>query len=213
MSNNQEEKTVHQIWLELGISYANFEFSCGGDSMNDTTLTLIGKDGEQIDNQEIEDYIEDEVYNRVEFYVNSDGHYLGESGIVEITLDEDEEKFTYSKSSTSEWEERFTSTFSIKLDEKTRRFVEDKVLNINGDDYEFVLNYKKDCILTDEDEKILEALEEKVRDGLNGFEPDTQDDVQEYYTFLTNEEGEDIKFDDEGMLVTINNTVTEYRDE
>lgn len=213
MSNNQEEKTVHQIWLELGISYANFEFSCGGDSMNDTTLTLIGKDGEQIDNQEIEDYIEDEIYNRVEFYVNSDGHYLGESGIVEITLDEDEEKFTYSKSSTSEWEERFTSTFSIKLDEKTRRFVEEKVLNINGDDYEFVLNYKKDCILTDEDEKILEALEEKVRDGLNGFEPDTQDDVQEYYTFLTNEEDEDIKFDDEGMLVTINNSVIEYREE
>lgn len=213
MSNNQEEKTVHQIWLELGISYANFEFSCGGDSMNDTTLTLIGKDGEQISNREIEDYIENEVYNRVEFYVNSDGHYQGEAGTVEIRLDESGEDFDYSKSSQSEWTENYDSEIKIGLDDKQVEFVKAKVLNINGSSDEFVVNYKEDCILTDEEEELAEALESRMKDVLSDFRPDTDNEVQDWYTFTTNREGKEITFEGNEINVTITNSVTEYRDE
>lgn len=213
MSNNQEEKTVHQIWLELGISYANFEFSCGGDSMNDTTLTLIGKDGEQISNREIEDYIENEVYNRVEFYVNSDGHYQGEAGTVEIRLDESGEDFDYSKSSQSEWTENYDSEIKIGLDDKQVEFVKAKVLNINGSSDEFVVNYKEDCILTDEEEELAEGLESEMYSVLRDFQPDTDNEVQDWYTFTTNREGKEITFEGNEINVTITNSVTEYRDE
>lgn len=213
MSNNQEEKTVHQIWSELGISHANFEFSCGGDSMNDTTLTLIGENGEEINNAEIEAYIEDEVYNRVEFYVNSDGHYQGESGNVEIRLDESGEDFEYSKSSQSEWSENYDSKIKVKLDDKDIEFIKAKVLNINGSSDEFVVNYKEDCILTDEEEELAEALESKMQDVLSHFQPETDNEVQDWYTFTTNREGEEITFEGNEINVTITNSVYEYRDE
>lgn len=213
MSNNQEEKSVHQLWRELGISHANFEFSCGGDSMNDTTLTLIGEDGEEINNAEIEAYIDNEVYNNVEFYVNSDGHYQGESGTVEITLDESGEEFEYSKSSQSEWEEPYSSEIKIGLDDKDIEFIKAKVLNINGSSDEFVVNYKEDCILTDEEEELAEALESKMQDVLSHFQPEPDNVVQGWYTFTTNVEGKDITFEGNEINVTITNNVYEYRDE
>jgi hypothetical protein len=214
MSNNQEEKSVHQIWRELGISHADYQFSCGGDSMNETTLTLIGKDGKEIHNQEIEDYIENEVYNRVEFYVNSDGHYMGEAGNVEITIDEDDEDdFCYSKSSQSEWSENIVSEIKVGLDGKDLDFINGKVLNINGSYDEFVVNYKEDCILTDEEEELAEALETKMQNVLSEFKPDTLNEVQDWYTFTTNREGEDITFEGNEIKVTITNNMYEYRDE
>ena len=218
MSNNQqenqEEKTVHQIWRELGISHADFQFSCGGDSMNETTLTLIGKDGQQIHNQEIEDYIEEEIYKRVDFYVNSDGHYIGEAGSVEITLEDEEDEFCYSKSSQSEWNESIQSEIRIGLDEKEVEFIKAKVININGSyDNEPVWNYKEDLILTDEDEELQKALETKMEDILSEFQPETYNEVQEEYTFTTNGEGKDITFEGNELIVTINNQVYEYRDE
>jgi hypothetical protein len=217
MSNNQqenqEEKTVHQIWRELGISYANYQFSCGGDSMNETTLTLTGKDGEEISNQEIEDYIEDEIYNRVEFYVNSDGHYMGESGDVKITLEDGEDDFCYSKSSQSEWNENIQSEIRIGLDEKEVEFIKAKVLNINGSSDEFVWNYKEDLILTDEEEELQKELETKMEDRMSEFQPETDNEVQDWYTFTTNGEGKDITFDGNELIATITNQVYEYRDE
>lgn len=215
MSNKteQQEKTVYQLWRELGISYANYEFDCGGDSMGSTTLTLIGKDGEQISNQEIEDYIENEIYNRVEFYVNSDGHYQGEAGTVEITLDEDGEDFSYCKSSTSEWCESLTSEIQIELDEKEIAFIKERLLNINGSMDNFTVNYKTDFILTDEDEELVDKLKDKMYGELSSFRPETKHEVREWYTFTTDIGNKEITFDGNELKVEITNEVTEYREE
>ena len=94
------EKEVIQLWKENGVDSINFEFDCGGDSMNETTINILDKEGNVIECKEIEDYFDNKIYDKVEFYVNSDGHYIGENGNVYITLeDEDEEEpyFSYSK--------------------------------------------------------------------------------------------------------------------
>ena len=81
------------LWKELGITSATMEFSCGGDSMNDYHFTFynVNSENKEVESSELDSFFDDEVFRNVEFYVNSDGHYIGESGTVEIELDEDDE--------------------------------------------------------------------------------------------------------------------------
>jgi hypothetical protein len=209
-----EETQIIKLWKELGVDYVNFEFSCGGDSMNDTSIQIYNESGEEIECDEIRDYIDDKIYNEVEFYVNSDGHYQGESGNVAIRLsdDEDEEELTYSKSSQSEWSERLESVCRVKLDDKTIQFIKDKVLNINGDMDNMSLNYKTDCILTDEEEKIVDELERDLIDTLRNHEPEEecQGELNEWFNFTTNEEGEEIVIEDNCLCVNMSIEMTVY---
>lgn len=213
MSNNTQEKTAFDLWKDLRVSYANFEFSCGGDSMGDTTLTIYDEDGGEIACGEIADYIDSEIYKRVDFYENSDGHYIGEAGNVHIVLSEDGEEFEYSKSSQSEWSESVTSTMEVVLDEKTIKFIKDKVLNVNGEDGQGVVNYKFDCILSDEEEKIAEDLVESIIDTAREFYPEGYDIDDGYFNFTTNEQNEEIMIKGNTLCVEITQQYTEYRDE
>ena len=79
-----EKEKIIQLWKENGVANIDYEFDCGGDSMGETTLNILDKEGELIECKEIEDYFENIIYDNVEFYVNSDGHYLGENGIVQL---------------------------------------------------------------------------------------------------------------------------------
>ena len=92
---------IIKLWKEKNIDHVDFNFSCGGDSMNDTEIQIYDKQGNEVECSEISDHIDSEVYNKVEFYVNSDGHYMGESGTVKVELVEDDEEpyLSYSKSS------------------------------------------------------------------------------------------------------------------
>ena len=215
MSNNQNENEIVQLWKELNVARVNFEFSCGGDSMNDTTITIHGEDEGEIENETLKTYFDNEVYNAVEFYVNSDGHYQGESGYVDITLDEDGETFNYSKYSESEWTETVTTTTKIELTDEQVAFINDKVLNINGSYDEVVVNYKQDCILSDEEEKIAEGLEATIQDQLNEYAPEQDEgELQEdWFTFTTNPEGETLKIVGNGLQVQVNNSVTVFKEE
>ena len=85
-----EKQEAIKLWKELKIESGTMEFSCGGDSMNDYSFTFYGG-GKEIESSELKDYFDDAVYKHVEFYVNSDGHYQGEAGTVEITLDNDDD--------------------------------------------------------------------------------------------------------------------------
>ena len=209
-----EETQIIKLWKELKVDYVNFEFSCGGDSMNDTSIQIYNESGEEIECDEIRDYIDDKVYTNVEFYVNSDGHYQGESGNVEIRLsdDEDEEELTYSKSSTSEWSERLESVCRVELDDKTIQFIKDKVLNINGDMDNMSLNYKTDCILTDEEEMIVDELERDLIDTLRNHEPEEecQGELNDWFNFTTNEEGEELKIEGNYLCVNMSIEMTSY---
>jgi len=212
MSNNTEE--IIKIWKELGVEQVRFEFSCGGDSMNDTSITIEGKDGNEIDSVELSDFFDSEVYNKVEFYEASDGHYQGEFGNVYITLSDDEDDFDYNKSSKSEWSERVDSEVPVELTDEQMKFIKSKVLNINGDCDSLNVNYKNDCILSDKEEELVDDLENTLLDILRDYSPDTDEgEVGEWFTFTTNEEGEDIKFIGNSIVVQISNEVTIFRDD
>ena len=77
-------------WKEKKIARAVFEFSCGGDSMNETNLVFKDENDEEVDvSGDLDAHIEGKLWNEVTFYECSDGHYMGEFGEVIIELDED----------------------------------------------------------------------------------------------------------------------------
>lgn len=220
MNTNMKEKTaleeVIDLWKELQVDYLNFEFSCGGDSMNDTCIQIYDVNGNEVSCSEISDYIDDEIYKRVEFYVNSDGHYIGEAGNVNVRLSDDEEEFEYSKSSQSEWSESVESELKIEIDEPTIKFIKDKVLNINGEEHNGVVNYKVDCILSDEEEKIADKLVEKIVVECQSFSPEDYDIQDDWFRFTTanlDNDNNGIKIVDNKLLVYITQQFTEYKDE
>lgn len=200
-------ENIIKIWKEKNIDHVNFNFSCGGDSMNDTSIEIFDKEGELVQDSELETYFDDKTYNNVDFYVNSDGHYQGEFGVVTIEFDEDENDFTYSKSSSSEWSESSVNEAEIELTDEEVKFVADYVLNINGGEDDIQTNYKKDFILTNEQEETLKGLEEKISEFAQDYTPielnDIEGEMNEWHTYTTNEEGEELKLVDNMLTLSI----------
>ena len=210
-----EKEEIIELWKKLKVTQVRFEFSCGGDSMSDTTFFVETVTGDIVCD-EITDYFEDLIYKKVEFYENSDGHYQGESGNVYITLDEEENDFDYGKSSLAEWCETVTTKTEIELTDEQITFIKDKVLNINGSMDEVNINFKKTCILSDREEQIIDELQNHFADVLRSYTPDTcsigDGELQEWFTFTTNEEDEDLEIEGNCAKVTIDNSVTVYTD-
>ena len=177
MSN--EEQEIIKEWKKLGVARCVASFMCGGDSMNEMYFTYYDKEGEEIPEakNEFDVYFEDVIYDKVDFYVNSDGHYMGESGVVYIELFEDDEDgvmFTYSKDATSEYYEIHSTTITVPVSNETFRFILDKVSMLSGSHSDtFEINYKVDCIITDENEKELKDLLEQVCELGNDWEAET----------------------------------------
>lgn len=210
------EKII-QLWKELKITHIDFEFTCGGDSMNDTTL-VIYKGDEVIENETINTYFDHEVYNRVEFYVNSDGHYMGENGNVLIELNDEGDEFNYMKSAQSEWCERMTSEVEVELTDEEVAFVNEFVRNINGGESEEAnLNYKKDFIINEKRKVLIDSIGKKVSDACGDFTPDIEGEgeLNEWYSFTTNEDDitdNEITFKGNKMVVTLSNEYYVFTD-
>jgi hypothetical protein len=203
-----ELEKIISLWHEHKVSHIDYEFSCGGDSMNETTLNIIDVDENSVECKEIEDYFDDKVYNNVEFYVNSDGHYMGESGNVIITLvteGEDEPYFSYSKSSSEEWCEREQFDEMIELSDEEIEYISLYVNNINtswGDDVNF--NYGSDFIKTDRHEELEVTIAEKLENFYNEYEPEVVGELNESdMSFNTNEDENVIKIEGNKIQVTL----------
>lgn len=183
MENLDQHERIIKLWKENDIEYINFEFQCGGDSMNDTTLTIYNTKGKEVENSELETYFDDEVYREVNFYEASDGHYMGESGNVHIALNEDESGFEYSKESESEWCEHEDFTEEINLTDEEVEFIDKYVSDINGDIQEdtYNINYKVDFVQTDELVEVEEKLLKKVQDFFENYEPNL-DNMSDWHT-------------------------------
>jgi hypothetical protein len=201
---------IIKIWKEKNVNRAEFIFSCGGDSMNDTSLYIYDEDDKLVNDSELHSYFEDEVYHKVDFYENSDGHYMGESGTVYIELDND--IFTYSKSSESEWCESHPSTIEIELTEEERNLILNHVESINGgSDEDCNINFKNDFVITDIIKKSLESIEEKVNDTTAEFKPDDLgEEVTDWYRF---ESGDNIINSSGNLEIEINNEYYIYKEE
>ena len=211
----KNEKEIIQLWKELQITHIDFEFSCGGDSMNDTTLN-IHKGDEIIENDVISTYFENEVYNEVRFYEASDGHYMGEMGNVIIQLNDEDEGFTYNKQAQSEFNETMTTDLEIELTDEEIAFVKEFVSNINGgSDENTNFNYKKDFIINDKREELIESIGDKVGDVCDNFTPEFEGggELQDWYSFTTSEHTDsEITIEDNKIIVTISNQYSDYID-
>lgn len=193
-----DTKEAIKLWKELEVVRAEFEFSCGGDSMNDTTINFYNKKNGRIESQELDDYFDEQVYKEVTFYEASDGHYQGEAGVVHIELDTDSDDeadhdFTYNKDSQAEYNESFTQTLKVKLNKKQIEFIQENVGNMNGgEDSGFAINYKRDFIMTDEHEKLVMELEELLCTEARGYQfTNAQGEPTDWFNWTTNEDNID----------------------
>lgn len=177
-NSKKDERIFEAIkeWKDLGISFAEMTFDCGGDSMGDTNFKFYKKEnGETIDveSSNLYSYFEDAVYNHVDFYEVSDGHYEGEFGTVDIYLEEDVEEgeesyFVYDKSSKTIFCESKQFAIPFQLSEQELEFYRDKIQSISGDqDSNPQVIYSKDILFTDEDESTENSILEKLEEELN----------------------------------------------
>jgi hypothetical protein len=139
---------IIEKWKELNIDRAEFEFSCGGDSMDNTNLSFYDKNNQKVI-FDFETEIEDMIYNNVQFYENSDGEYMGENGVVIVELEDDE--FTFAKDAQSEYSNTYTDTLFIEISKKQYDYLNKYVKDYNTEEN---FTYKIDFFLSDEMEKI-----------------------------------------------------------
>ena len=197
-----------ELWKELGVESVILTFSAGGDSMGDMEWELRGKDDKVLDdNSDLIDYFDHEVFNNVEFYEVSDGQYMGEFGSVTITLEEDEEEenggvFLYDKSAQAEYEETIGGTMEVDLSDAELTLLNEKVENINGSEWDGEnINYKDDCVITEEEETILNDLIKRIKEEADSFEIEDGkgEEVGDGRNFDTGDNGEGCEIE-EGKL-------------
>jgi len=120
-------------------------------------------------------------------------------------LEEDEEDedggiFVYDKQAKGEWEESFTSELYFEVSEKEKEVL-NKLSNFNNSpwDRDMNINYKDDCIITEEEEVTLNTLLERVRDEAEETEIDGKGEEQDEGRSFES----DIEFEDGKLLVNV----------
>ena len=176
------EKLIEE-WKEKGVDRAEFEFSCGSDSMNDTSLVFFDKeDKEVIMSNESRETLDNNIYKKVEFYVNSDGHYQGEYGTVLVEFNAEDNEFIYSKSATSEWSESFSDVIKIEVTPELHKFCEEYIFEISGEHNYLDIEYNKDFYCNSERCKMLEQIQDILNETIENHEPeDTSEGELEDY--------------------------------
>jgi len=216
----KETYEIIELWKKLDITKGEFIFSCGGDSMGETEFRFWNSKNEEVESSELEDYFESEVYSEVEFYEVSDGHYMGEYGQVEIILEDDDEDkdewyFSYDKQSQSEWEERFVEVMKYELTDSEVKFLTEKVSSIVGGEDGEAINYKTDCVLSDEEEELSEKLLKDLSNAADEYEFEGADgEAQEWFVFTTSIDDEDeIIIEDNKLSVEVQRTYYQLKEE
>jgi hypothetical protein len=174
-------------WLEKEVDRAEFEFSCGSDSMNDTSLVFFDKeDKEVIMSNESRETLDNDIYSNVEFYENSDGHYQGEHGTVLVEFNAEDNEFNYSKSATSEWSESFSDIIEIEVTPELHKFCKEYIFEISGEHRYLDIEYEKDFYINSEKSKMLEDIQEIINEAMYNHEPeDTSEGELEDYIAMS----------------------------
>jgi hypothetical protein len=201
---------IIELWKKLDITKGEFIFSCGGDSMNETEFRFWNSKNEEVEDSELENYFESEVYEEVDFYEVSDGHYMGEFGTVIIVLEEDDDEpyFSYDKESQSEWEERLSEVMKYELTDDEVKFITEKVQSIVGGEDGQAINYKGDCLLSDEEVELSEKLLDNLWNTAGDYEFENADgEPQEWFVFTTSiDEEDEIIIEDNKLSVEVQRT-------
>jgi len=175
-------------WLKKGVDRAEFEFSCGGDSMNDTSLVFFDKESKEIImSNESRETLDNDIYSNVEFYVNSDGHYQGEHGTVLVEFNVEENEFNYSKSATEEWSESFTDIIELEITPELHKFCKEYILEISGESNYLDIEYAKDFYINSEKLKMFIDIKEIINEALEDHEPEDKSEGElEDYVSMSN---------------------------
>jgi hypothetical protein len=213
-----ETNEMIELWKKLDITQCTMEFNCGGDSMNETDFKFYNSKNKEVDGEELEGYFENEVYNEVEFYEVSDGHYMGEFGQVVITLEEEdgeEPYFSYDKQSQSEWEEREVEVMKYDLTDSEVKFLIEKIDSVVGGEDGQAINYKTDCVLSDEEEELSEKLMNEIYDAAYDYEfENASGEPQDWFTFTTRIDDEDgITIEGNKLSVEVSRTFYSLRED
>ena len=161
-------------WKEYNIDRAKFEFTCGGDSMNNTELVFYDKDNNKVE-VDFNSEIENEIYDNITFYDASDGHYQGEAGTVTVTLVEEEGEepcFQFDKDAQSEYSESYTDRIQIEFSKEQYDYLEKHVEDIK-DNYSIdaiVFLYKIDFFVSPEKELIEKSIMEIIKQTCDDHE-------------------------------------------
>ncbi len=208
---------IIELWKKLDITKGEFIFSCGGDSMNETEFRFWNSKNEEVEDSELEDYFESQVYKEVDFYEVSDGHYMGEFGTVIIVLEEDDDEpyFSYDKESQSEYEERLSEVMKYELTDDEVKFITEKVQSIVGGEDGQAINYKGDCLLSDEEVELSEKLLDNLWNTAGDYEFENADgEPQEWFVFTTSiDEEEEIIIEDNKLSVEVQRTYYQLKED
>lgn len=182
-----------ELWKKYNVKYAEFEFSCGGDSMNDEVLRMYDKQNVEIiypassELADLEQKIISSIYDNVNFYVNSDGHYIGEYGIVTVQLNEND-TFEYIKNATSEYIKENMESIDISDIILSYDDILKYISQISGNNHDCMITYSKDFILTEELKTKIANFKEALYNKYDNFIPDITDDTTtERFDFFTND--------------------------
>lgn len=170
-----ELKQIIKKWKKAGIDHADFNFSAGGDSMGDTDLVFYDKDGKDI-STDIESEVNDLIFANVEFYEVSDGHYMGEAGVVVVTLNEEGNDFDYDKQSESEYSNGYTDEVTMKVTDVQYNYLKTYVSDIDDEVGNVGFNYKIDFYYTEEIAEIERGIGKSIEDLCKEHEFENGDD-------------------------------------
>lgn len=210
--NNEVENEIDviiKLWKKKKVDYCTMEFSCGGDSMNETSFTFYNSKGKEIkDVSDLHNFFEDEVYNRVEFYECSDGHYQGEFGTVTITLQGND--FVYDKSSQSEFYERHTEEVEVEISEEEYGFLNEYVSEMRwSSDDGYTVIWKKDFLLTEEQDKMMGEIRDRIENGVCS-DMEVPGESDENYGYQTEIEGVKLNFTKDKTAIIVLGEVGYY---
>lgn len=160
-----ETNEAVQLWKERNIQRCEMEFNAGGDDMGEYTFTFYGENDVEVKYNDLWDFFDDDVFNNVTFYQNSEGEY----GTVYITLEDD--VFNYSKTSWTDEPTTMKEPSDIELTPEELHLFKNKVQSFVFEyDSSPAYIYYKDCILSEEEAKTLENFEERVYEYAKDYE-------------------------------------------
>lgn len=189
-----------QCWKDVKINHCIMDFSCGGDEMQDVDFVFYGENENVLPSDTLNDFFKHEIFEKVDFYVNSGDEYIGEFGTVRIELNEEQADFEYTKSTTSEHSERITESFIFQFTDEEFNIFRDKIKDINGEGRSVNFNYKSDCIISDDEISILKKFEGKIIHFINNAIIENEHGDPE-------EESENFECDVEDTLNTAEKTI------
>lgn len=174
-------KDLKKIWDKYGIAKITTDFDMGGDSgeLSEIEAFDINENPISLEKDEIS-IIERDIYDNVQFYEVSDGHYCGENGTVTVECEDGE--FVFNKEGTAEYSEAEQVIVSIKFDDQEIEYIKEYLSDFGRSRWDGqIFIYKKDFIFTERHQEIEDSIQKKIDFFLYNYNYidsyDSQDDV------------------------------------